>query len=49
MVKNIASIIQITGAVTLTIAASMVNTIFGVSLGGILLLLFGIALERRAN
>ena len=49
MKKYIASAVQIVGAVTLTIAASMVNVIFGVSLGGILLILFGIALERRAN
>lgn len=49
MKKYIASIIQVIGAVTLTIAASMVSPIFGVSLAGILLLLFGLALERRAN
>ncbi len=49
MRKYIASITQVVGAVTLTIAASMVSVIFGVSLAGILLLLFGIALERRAQ
>ncbi len=49
MKKYIASIVQIAGASILVIAASMVNTIFGVSLAGILLLLFGVALERRPN
>lgn len=49
MKNNLATIIQICGAITLTIGATMVSTIFGVSLAGILLLLFGLALERRAN
>ena len=49
MIKNIASIVQVVGAITLTVAATMISPIFGISLAGILLLLFGIALERRAN
>ena len=49
MRKYIASIVQVVGAITLTVSATMISPIFGISLAGILLLLFGIALERRAN
>lgn len=47
MKKYIGSIIQIVGAVCIVFAASLVNVVLAVSLGGLLLLSFGIALERR--
>jgi len=47
MKKYIGSIIQLIGAGVLIYAASLFSVIAAVSLGGILLLLFGIALERR--
>lgn len=47
MKKYMGSILQVIGAGVLVAAASLVSTIAAVSLAGILILLFGIALERR--
>jgi hypothetical protein len=47
MKKYIGSIVQLIGAACIVIAASLVNVVLAVSLGGLLLLFFGIALERR--
>lgn len=47
MKKHLGSIVQLLGAACIVFAASLVNVILAVSLGGLLLLLFGIALERR--
>lgn len=47
MKKYLGSIVQLIGAGVLVIAASLISTIAAVSLAGILILLFGIALERR--
>jgi hypothetical protein len=47
MKKYMGSIVQVIGAGVLVVAASLVSTIAAVSLAGTLILLFGIALERR--
>lgn len=47
MKQYLGSIVQLIGAAVLVFAASLISTIAAVSLAGILILLFGIALERR--
>jgi len=47
MKQYIGSIVQLIGAAVLVFAASLISIIAAVSLAGILILLFGIALERR--
>lgn len=47
MKKYLGSILQVIGAGFLVYAASLISIIAAVSLAGTLILLFGIALERR--
>lgn len=47
MKKYLGSILQVIGAAVLVYAASLFSIIAAVSLAGTLILLFGIALERR--
>ena len=47
MKKYLGSILQVIGAGVLVYAASLFSLIAAVSLAGTLILLFGIALERR--
>ena len=47
--QNLSSILQIAGAITLVAGVASFNPILGVILGGIFLIVFGIAMEIRGK